>query len=198
MKEEELIKQLESIKLPDIKLESHQSRLKMALLAHGYSRKQKEVTLLEKVMARTTGTMDTISSVLVTPKPVWKVALTTFAAVMLLFIALFSIPQTSTIMKSAFFPEGSKTISGPQLTTEEQKQARDIIMADSRIKAILAQGAIIDKILPIEVGAVKTNPETGESELVKETWAQAWLVLGSKDWGVQIDLVRGQIVSITP
>ena len=27
---------------------------------------------------------------------------------------------------------------------------------------------------------------------------QAWLVLGDKDWGVQIDLVRGQVVSVTP
>ncbi len=50
----------------------------------------------------------------------------------------------------------------------------------------------------LEVGAVKTDQITGSFELIKETWAQAWLVLGNKDWGVQIDLVRGQIVSIEP
>jgi len=198
MKKEELIKQLESTKLPNINLKSHQSRLKMALLTHGYSKKQKEATFLERVTARTTGILDTMSGVLVAPRPVWKIALTTFVAVIILFVALFSIPQTSAVLKSTFFLEGSKTISGPQLTAEEQEEARDILIADSRIKAILAQGAIIDKILPIEVGAIRTNPQTGSSELVKETWAQAWLVLGSKDWGVQIDLVRGQIISITP
>jgi len=142
--------------------------------------------------------MDGMSAVLVAPRPVWKVALATFAAVLLLFVAFFSIPQTSSVLKSTFFPEGAKTISGPQLTAGEQERARDILMADSRIKTILAQGAVIDKILPIEVAAARINPETGNSELVKETWAQAWLVLGSQDWGVQIDLVRGQIVSVTP
>jgi hypothetical protein len=198
MKEGELIKQLESTKLPDIKLESHQSRLKVALLTHGYSRKEKETTFLEKVTARTTGIMDTMSGVLLARRPVWKVTLATFVAVIILFVALFSIPQTSAILKSTFFPEGSRTIGGPQLTADEQKEARDILMADSRITAILAQGAVIDKILPIEVTAETVNPQTGNSEVIKETWAQAWLVLGSKDWGVQIDLVSGQIVSITP
>ena len=197
---EELIGQLEHVKLPDIKLENHQSRLKMALLSHGYSKKQKEGTFLERVTAKTTGITDTISGVWGAHGPVWKTALGVFAAVVILFTTLFSIPQTSAVLKSTFFPflEGNRTISGPQLTADEQKKARDILMADPRIKEILAQGAVIDKILPIQVAAERINPETGSSELISETWAQAWLVRGNQDWGVQIDLVTGQIISITP
>ena len=151
---------------------------------------------METIRARTTGVLDAISGATIARRPAWKAALTGIVVVMILFAAFFSIPQTSGILKSTFFPEGSKTISGPQLTAEEQQKAKDILVADPRVKDILAQGAVIDKILPIQVTAEVST--LNGSETIKETWAQAWLVRGSQDWGVQIDLVRGQVVSITP
>ncbi len=197
MKEEELVRQLESTTLPDIRVASHQGRLKMGLLSRGYSRKQQETAFLEEVTASTTGVMNTVSGVLVARRTVWKVALTSTLAVLVLIVAFFSIPQTSALIKSAFFSGGSRTISGTQLNVDDQR-ASDILMADPRIQELLAQGAVIDKILPIQVVYERVNPETGKTETIEETWAQAWLVLGDKDWGVQIDMVKGQIVSITP
>jgi len=41
MKEEELIKRLENVELPDIKLQSHRRRLRMALLDAGYLQRQR-------------------------------------------------------------------------------------------------------------------------------------------------------------
>ena len=198
MKEEELIKKLESTELPEIELGSHRSALKMALLKHGYSEKKEEVTFLEDVRVRPKGAFDAITGVLTAHRPVWKVALTSALAVVIILTAWLSIPQASAILKSTFFPEGTRTITGPQLTAEEHKKALDILMDDSGVKQLLAQGAVIDTILPIQVGSEIVNPETGNTEIVYETWAQAWLVKGSNDWGVQVDLVRSKVVSITP
>jgi len=204
MKEEELIKKLESTELPDVELESHRRALKMALLNSDYSKKNREATFLETVKVRTSGVLDTISGAMTARRPVWRTALTTVGVVVMLAVAFFSIPQASNILKSGLFPEGSRTITdenGKAIRTQLNdfdQRASDILMADAGVKAILAQGAVIDKILPIKVVAQVVNPETGKTEQIEETWAQAWLVLGSKDWGVQIDLVRGQVVSITP
>jgi hypothetical protein len=197
MKEEELIETLRRVKLPDIQLESHRRRLKVVILNSGYSRHKQEVTLLDMVKTQTTGVLGALSGALVVRRPVWKVSLTTIIAVLMLFAIWISIPQTSAVLKSALFPEGSRHISGPQLTAEEQGKAMTILMADSRVVQLLAQGAVIDKILHIQVEAQSLNPETGKVEIVRETWAQAWIVLDNKDFGVQVDLVRGQIVSIT-
>ncbi len=199
MKEEELIKTLESVSLPDIKLESHRRRLKMALLQNDYFKKKQEVNSMEAVKTRAAVSRDTILDGLST-RPAWKVALAGVLTVIILFAIFFSIPQTSAVLKSTLFPflEGAKTISGPQLTAEQQQQALSILTADPAVKAILAQGAVVDKILPIQVQATMLNQETGNSEIVNETWAQAWLVKGDQDWGVQIDLVKGQVISITP
>ncbi len=195
MKEEELIKKLESVELPDFELESHRRRLKKALLNSGYSKKE-EVTFLATVGTQANGVSDTMSPRPVVHRRIWKPVLVGVSAMVFLIATYFSVPQASNLLKAALFPEGSRTISGTQLNVDDQK-ASDILMADPRIKELLAQGAVIDKILPIEVTAEVVNPATGKTETVKETWAQAWLVNGDKDWGVQIDLVQGKIVSIT-
>ena len=197
MKEEELIERLRGLRLPDIQLESHRRRLKMAVLNSGYSRNKQEVTFLDMVKTQTTGVLGAVSGALVVRRPVWKVSLTTIIAVLMFFAIWISIPQTSAVLKSALFPEGTRHISGPQLTADEQKKAMTILMADSRVVQLLAQGAVIDKILPIQVEAQSLNPDTGNVEIVRETWAQAWIILNNKDFGVQVDLVRGQVVSIT-
>ncbi len=152
---------------------------------------------METLRSYTTGASGAVSGIVAARRPVWQVTLITIFAVLVIFATLISVPQTSGILKSTFFPEGRREISGPQLTAAEQKQARDILLADSRIQEILAQGAAIDTILPIYVEAETLNPVTGGTEIVRETWAQAWIVRGSQDWGVQVDLVRGQVVSIT-
>jgi hypothetical protein len=41
------------------------------------------------------------------------------------------------------------------------------------------------------------NQETGEIEEITETWAQMWINLGNRQWGVQVDLIRGKVVSVT-
>jgi len=41
MKEEELIKRLENVELPEIELQSHRRRLRMALLDAGYLQRQR-------------------------------------------------------------------------------------------------------------------------------------------------------------
>ncbi len=197
MNNEKIIKELESVGLPDFELESHRRRLKMALLSRGYSKKRKRTPLKEFFEERLSDFMGTISDGLVARRPVWRVALTTVLIMLFLFATFITIPQVSGTLKEALFPEGTREIGGPQLTADEQKRATDILNADPGIREILARGAVIDKILPIQVEATMVNPDTGRSEPVKETWAQAWIVLNDKDWGVQIDLVRGKIVSIT-
>ncbi len=195
MKDREVIEVLGKIKLPDIELGSHRRRLKMALLDGGYSRNEAKETSLETVRIRKArGFLDAAGPF--NRRPAWKIVTTGVLALLIVAAMWISIPQASSRFKAAFFPEGSRTISGTQLNVDEQRVS-DILMADPRIKELLAQGAVIDKILPIEVAAEMLNPETGKPEVVKETCAQAWLVLGSKDWGVQVDLVKGQIVSIT-
>lgn len=191
MKEEELIKELENVDLPEIKLENHRVRLKAALLAGRFN---KEGTFMDTVKTQSAGLFDIVFA----PQPAWKVAATTVVAILALFGAFISIPQTSAIIKSTLFPEGSRQISGPQLTAEEQNKATVILKADPSVKELLSQGAVIDKILPIQVTAETLDPQTGTTRLVQETWAQAWLVRGSQDWGIQIDLVKGRIISITP
>ena len=191
MKEEELIKKLETVDLPEIKLENHRARLRAALLA---GRSNREITFLDTVKYQSAGMFDIVFA----PRPAWKVAATTVVAILVLFGTFISIPQTSKIIKSTLFPEGSRQISGPQLSASEQTRAREILNADTRIKDLLSQGAVIDKILPIQVTSEMRDAQTGATRLIQETWAQAWLVRGSQDWGVQIDLARGQINSITP
>jgi len=66
MKEEELIKRLESVKPPAIELEGHRRRLKMALLATGYPQKQRRFGGLMK------GAGETMLKGLKSPQPLWK------------------------------------------------------------------------------------------------------------------------------
>ena len=194
MKDREVIKALENAELPQIELQSHRSRLKMALLHRGYSINETEVTRLETTSSQKHGWLDGVG--VLAHRPAWKFAATGVLAALVFATAWLSIPQISPLHKAGLFPDGTRTIGGTQLNVDDQR-ASDILMADPRIKDLLAQGAVIDKILPIQVRAEIIDPQTGKSSFVEETWAQAWLVMGDKDWGVQIDLVKGKIDSIT-
>ncbi|MDY7018922.1 MAG: anti-sigma factor [Chloroflexota bacterium] len=91
----------------------------------------------------------------------------------------------------------TKAVGGPQLTDEEKENALSIVKADPRVRELLDKGAIIDMILPMYVHASGINQETGEIEEISETWAQVWINLGDKQWGAQVDLIRGKVVTLT-
>jgi hypothetical protein len=86
----------------------------------------------------------------------------------------------------------TQVIVGPQLTDEEKEKALNILNADPEVQALFAQGAVIHALLPIEFTLIAI---TGEE--VTETWAQAWINLGDKQYGAQVDLVRGRVVSLS-
>ena len=92
MKEEELIKKLENAKLPDIELESHRRRLKMALLAAGYLNRQPRVTILELAKSKMRGGMDTMIRGLVSRQPVWKTAMASVLAIALIIGLTITLP----------------------------------------------------------------------------------------------------------
>jgi hypothetical protein len=91
----------------------------------------------------------------------------------------------------------TQAVSGPQLTDEEKDKALDIATADPQVQELLDRGAVIDLVLPMYVTFSGINQETGEVEEITETWAQMWINLGNRQWGVQVDLIRDKVVSIT-
>jgi hypothetical protein len=91
----------------------------------------------------------------------------------------------------------TQAVGGPQLTDEEKEKALDIVNADPRVQELLDRGAVIDLVLPMYVTFSRVNQETGEIEEITETWAQMWINLGNTQWGVQVDLIRGKVVSLT-
>ena len=91
----------------------------------------------------------------------------------------------------------TQAVSGPQLTDEEKEKALDIVNADSKVRELLDKGAVIDLVLPMYVTFSRVNQETGKIEEITETWAQMWINLGNTQWGVQVDLIRGKVVSLT-
>jgi len=91
----------------------------------------------------------------------------------------------------------TQAVVGPQLTDEEKEQALNIATADPSVQELLDRGAVIDLVLPMYVTFSGVNQETGEIEEITETWAQMWMNLGNRQWGVQIDLIRGKVVTVT-
>ena len=91
----------------------------------------------------------------------------------------------------------TQAVGGPQLTDEEKEKELNIVTADPRVQELLDRGAVIDLVLPMYVTFSRVNQETGETEEVTETWAQMWINLGNRQWGVQVDLIRGKVVSLT-
>ena len=186
---------------------------------------------------------------LVSPRPVWKIALITTAAIVLAFGLALGLPsligqspellaaeiaqnspdviaalggdeiETLKILNikdnmATVIVEGkmggivnalvdlhtkvvTQAVGGPQLTDEEKEKALDIVNADPRVQELLNRGAVIDLVLPMYVNFSRVNQETGETEEITETWAQMWINLGNRQWGVQVDLIRGKLVSMT-
>jgi len=245
MKDKDLIKKLENVELPEVELPSHQRRLKMALLESGYLRKRQSATVLERVINKIRGGIDTIMGIFVSRRPVWQAVLASVLAIALITALSITLPslfgqsdkalaaeitQNSSEVLAALggdeisevdvieIKDGMATvivhgtlgitvtvevdllteivtevIGGPQLTDEEKEKALDILNADPRVQALFAQGAVIHSLLPIELTLIAA--ETGEE--VTETWAQAWINLGDKQYGAQVDLIRERVVSLS-
>ena len=99
MKEDELIRKLETVELPDIEVTGHRCRLRTALLESGCFTKQQEATTMAMVKARTAGVLGGIWGRLVTPRPAWQLGLggVVVAAVVITVSLMTSLPggQTS-------------------------------------------------------------------------------------------------------
>jgi hypothetical protein len=93
MKEEDLIKKIKNVELPDIKIESHRRRLKMALLDTDYLKKRRENTIWEPAKSTLKGVRDTMIRGLVSRQPVWKTATVGVLAVGLVLGLSLTIPS---------------------------------------------------------------------------------------------------------
>lgn len=153
---------------------------------------------MELAKSGATGVADRVAGGLVAQQPVWKVALASIFVTAIIAAAFLAGPSLGP-QKASPFPEGSMEVAGPQLTAEQKDLALSIMMADAGIQELLGRGAVIESklILPLEVSMSRVDTETGEIEEVTETWAQAWIQLGNEQLGAQVDLVRGNVVSIS-
>jgi hypothetical protein len=197
MDREELIKKLEQTEIPEVKLTYHKRRLRTALLADACFEKQREADM-DSRKSRIKQIIDGIGIGLASRRPLWKVALSTAAVVVVLAAALLIVPSVGPKLAS-LIPGGTVEVSGRQLTSEQKEEALAILRSDPRIEELLQQGAIIlpEYILSLQVGMSKVDSETGKTEAVTETWAEAQIKLGDQEYKAQVDLVEGKVVSIT-
>jgi len=198
MKEEELKEKLERVEIPRIELESHRSRLKMALLNSDYFKKKRGNKILDAARTQAKGMMDTMLEGMVARQPVWKVALVTSFAILMMAGMVFGLGSLNGTQQAGLNPNGNTVIGGEQLTDAEKALTMDILKADPGIQALLASGATIDMVLPVLVELEKVNPETGQIDRVQETWAQAWISgIDGSTWGALVDLVQGKVVQLS-
>lgn len=133
MKEEELIKKLESVKLPSIETQSHRRRLKMALLNADYLQRRPRVTTLGLAKSRVKGGIEMIRG-LVSRQPVWKTAVAGMLAVALiagLVIALPLLTKQSPVALAAEIAKNSPEIQAA-LGSEEIKAVRVLEIGDQK------------------------------------------------------------------
>jgi len=198
MKEEELKEKLERVEIPHIELESHRSRLKIALLNSDYFKKEKGNGIMYAVKTRARGFMDNMLEGMVERRPAWKVAMVTAFAMIMIGGMVFGLGSLNGTQQAGLNPSGSTQIGGDQLTDVEKALAMDILKADPGIQVLLASGATIDMVLPVLVELEKINAVTGEIEGVQETWGQAWITgTDGSTWGALVDLVEGKVVQLS-
>ena len=92
MKEEELIKKLESIKLPQIEIQSHRRRLRMALLNSEYFKEQPKAGVFSQVSSTVKRGADVLKG-LISWRPVWKPALVSALAIALIVSSALFVPS---------------------------------------------------------------------------------------------------------
>lgn len=144
MREEELIKKLESVRLPEIELQSHRRRLRMALLNAGYLQRQREVAILELAKSKVKGGIDIMIRGLVSRQPVWKTALASVLAIALIV---------------------GLTITLPGLTGQSAEAlAADIAQNSPQVQAALGDGEVqVVKVIKVvdDKGTVICQGESG-------------------------------------
>ncbi|MCL0091863.1 hypothetical protein M1N59_01180 [Dehalococcoidales bacterium] len=136
MKEEELIKKLESVKLPSIEIQSHRRQLKMALLNADYLQRRPGVTTLGLAKSKVKGGIEMIRG-LVSPQPVWKTVVAGVLAVAL--IAGLAIVLSSLTGQS---PEA--------LAAEIAKQnprVQVFLLEGATLKEVVAEGELQYKVI---------------------------------------------------
>ena len=144
MREEELIKKLESVELPRIELQSHRRRLRMALLSTGYLRRQRGVATLDLAKSKVKGGIDIMIRGLVSRQPIWKTALASVLAIALI---------------------AGLAIALPSLTGQSSEAlAADIAQNSPQVKAALGDGEVtVVKVIKIvdDKGTVLCQGELG-------------------------------------
>jgi len=134
MRKKELINKLESIRLPEIELQSHQRRLRMALLNAGYLQRQREVAILDLAKSKVKGGIDTMIRGLVSRQPVWKTAVVSMLALVLVGGLSLAIPSLST--KSAYAQAADIAQNSPEvhaaLGDEEVQVVKVIKLVDDK------------------------------------------------------------------
>ena len=143
MKEEELIKKLENAELPRIKLQSHQRRLRMALLAAGYLKRQRRSTILGLAKSKIKGGKEIMIRGLVSRQPVWKPVLAsalTIALIIGLTIVLPSLNGQSSEALAAEIAENSPQVKAA-LGDEEVQVVKVITIIDDK-GTVICQGEL--------------------------------------------------------
>lgn len=156
MKEEELIKKLESVKLPSIELQSHRRRLRMALLNADYLQRRPGVTILDLAKSKVKGGIDTMIRGLVSRQPVWKTAVAGVLAIALiagLVIALPLLTKQSPVALAAEIAKNSPEVQAA-LGSEEIKAVRVLEIVDQK-GTVLVQAEMV-------LVAAKVDLETKE------------------------------------
>ena len=161
MKEEELIKKLQNAKLPDIKLQSHQSRLKMALLDAGYPQKQRGVAFRELAKSKLKGVKDTMIRGLISRQPIWKTAtvgILALALVIGLSLTIPSLTAESAYAQAAEIAQNSPEVQAA-LGADGEVQTINIVEIDliDGTGIVIAQGkaaAIVSVTVDLEAKRV--------------------------------------------
>jgi hypothetical protein len=144
MKEEDLIKKLKNTEIPDIKLKSHQRRLRQALLDTDYLNQRRGFTILKLAKSKVIGVKDTMIRGLISRQPVWKTATVSILVLALALGMGLTIPALAT--KSVY------------------AQASEIVRNSTEVHAALGDGEVtVVKVINIEEdkGTVIAQGETG-------------------------------------
>lgn len=170
MREEELIKKLESVELPDIELQSHRRRLRMALLDAGYLQRQREVAILELAKSRVKGGIDTMIRGLVSRQPVWKTAVIGVLAVALiagLAIALPSLTGQSPEALAADIAQNSPQVRAALGGGEVQEVKVKVVGDKGTVIFVTEMGLVVTAEVDLKSKKVITVTVTGRPKLTE-------------------------------
>lgn len=170
MKEEDLIKKLESTQLPEVELLGHKSQLKMALLKSGHGDNALEIPTVKRWLT-------TMKSIFTSKQPVWRTALVGILAMALVVGLLTGLPPDATPASAGLTDEGLALYIA---------QTSDILIeaAGSEEKAKVSEVFIVyvnAKNAMVQISG------TSPSDLAADTTQPSWQVF------IKVDLVEERI-----